>query len=332
MRTAIIVPCWNGSAYIGRCLESVLAMPQRPEQVLVVDDNSTDDSLAMINACEEHARQVGVRLDVICNDQNLGFTKTANIGLRTIIDDARNYDLALLINQDATVHSGWLAALCALFAQQPDAGAAGCKIFYPDGLTLQHAGGYLVRPRMLGLHFGHHAPDAAEFDAQREVDFVTGAAIALRTASLRQVGIFDEVFSPGYYEDVDLCVRLRENGWRTLYCPDAVASHVESASFSGWIKRLTLSHRNRIIFTLRWMNTLGFEQAFASAEQGYLRNLATLDELKALAVAYGRVLLMLPEAFQSRLPACLADRDRQYDLIQMLAELRAAALAAMRAT
>ncbi len=330
MKMAVIIPCYNGSAYLRRCLESVLSQCFGPGLVLVVDDASTDDSVAAANACGDKAAELGIRLEVIQNAGNLGFTRTANLGLRRVLSDPAGYDCAFLLNQDATVDPDCLAQLQALFVQHADVGAAGCKIFYPDRATLQHAGGYLARPRMVGLHFGHHQRDEPRFDELRDVDFVTGAAMALRTEVLRRVGLFDEVFSPGYYEDVDLCVRLREEGWRVVYCPRAVATHAESAAFSDWPARLALSQRNRLLFALRYMGAPSFRDEFEGAERAYLRADAGLDDLCSLALAYGRVLLMLQAALRMCLPGPQCTRADPCEIIRLLAVLREEALRAIR--
>jgi GT2 family glycosyltransferase len=294
--------------------------------ILIVDDGSTDDSLETVSTFAEKARQLDTQIDVIRNSRNLGFTSTANVGLQRIISDPVDYDILVLLNQDTTVDSEWLTQLQAVFEQDIHVGAVGCKIFYPDRVTLQHAGGYLVRPRMVGLHYGHHHLDQPQFNVARDTDFVTGAAIALRVDGLRRVGLFSEVFSPGYYEDVDLCVRMREVGWRVVYCPQATATHVESTSFADWCTRLALSQRNRIIFALHWMDVRSFRDAFDNDERIFLREQASTDDLRALAVAYGSVLLMLPTVLSARLPSSLNDKDRQADLIHLLANLGEEAL------
>ena len=326
MKTAILIPCWNGSSYISCCLESILSLQVRPTLVLVVDDGSTDNSLKIVNVYGEKARQAGIRVDIVQNSRNLGFTRTVNIGLRKIMSDSAGYDLVILLNQDTTVHPEWLTQLQAVFELRKDVGAAGSKIFYPDKVTLQHAGGYLIRPRMVGLHYGHHQQDHPQFNVLQETDFVTGAAMALRVDCLRQAGLFDEVYSPGYYEDVDLCIRLHEMGWHIVYCPQAIATHIESASFNDWPTRLTLSHRNRIIFALHWMDTPSFRAAFDNDERAFLCNEASRDDLYALAIAYGRVLLMWQSALQTRLSQSFQNTDGQIEVIHLLAGLREEAL------
>jgi GT2 family glycosyltransferase len=322
MKTAILIACWNGSTYLGRCLESLLCLRTKPEMILIVDDASRDDSVTVAESFKDDVTAHGIQFRIIQNLQNLGFTRTANIGMRAVMADPAGYEFVVLLNQDTVVTPEWLHEMLTVFRCRQDAGAVGCKIYYPDKVMLQHAGGYLVWPRMVGLHYGHHQEDQHLYDTLREVDFVTGAAMALRVECLRQVGIFDEVFSPGYYEDVDLCMRLNERGWRVIYCPQAVVIHVESASFSDWQARLTLSHRNRLLFALRWMDTASFCNAFSSEERAFIHDEARMDDLIALAIAYGRVLLMLQPALRARLPSYLTDGRKRLNLVQLMIGLR----------
>lgn len=325
MRAAALVVTWNGAPFIEACLESVLAQTQAAD-VLVVDNASTDGTAEIARGLVARAKSRGHALAVVVNAVNLGFTRGANIGLAALLEGRHRPgapEVAVLLNQDATLSPGCLDAVLEAFAREPRAGAVGCKIYYPDGVTLQHAGGALVRPRMAGLHLGQGERDApGAHDVEQDVDFLTGAAMALRLRSLGQVGVFDEIFSPGYYEDVDLCVRLREHGWRVLYCPRATATHVESASFTDRLARLTLAHRNRLVFALRWMGDRSFREAFAEAEQAHLAGAAHPDDLRALSTAYVQAMLMVVEAARARLPEGVGAAGLLLELVELLASLR----------
>jgi GT2 family glycosyltransferase len=139
---------------------------------------------------------------------------------------------------------------------------------------------------MVGLHYGHHEPDEpGVHDELREVDFVTGAAMLLRVSALAEVGPFNEAFSPGYYEDVELCARLRTAGWSVLIVPSARAFHAESSSFSDRDTRLRLAHRNRYLFLLPRLADVTFREEFMAAEVAFLRDEAHFDELRAIRSA-----------------------------------------------
>ncbi|MCS7060234.1 MAG: glycosyltransferase family 2 protein [Anaerolineae bacterium] len=314
MNTAVVLVTWNGASHLGACLASLVKQRQPARLTLVIDNASEDDTLDRIERYRLELAQRGTDLLIVQNKANLGFTCAANMALRRAMESAPRPDMIVLLNQDTQVDDDWLAAIEDMFARHENAGAVGCKIFYPGRGTLQHAGGMLIWPRLVGLHYGHHQPDAPEHNLEREVDFVTGAAIALRTTALDQVGLFNELFAPGYYEDVDLCMRLRANGWQVWYCPQAVLEHAESASFSDRIARLTLSQRNRLLFALMQMHNPPFEREFEAAEADFLRSDPHPDELRALSLAYGRAMLMARQA--------VADKESLAQAIDMLARLR----------
>ncbi|NIV28389.1 MAG: glycosyltransferase, partial [Anaerolineae bacterium] len=90
------------------------------------------------------------QVDLIRNEDNLGFSAGNNVGLLR-----SSGNILVLLNQDTVVQPGWLAALVAALDRHPDAGVAGCKVLGPDGRTLQHAGGSIERPLILGQHYGH---------------------------------------------------------------------------------------------------------------------------------------------------------------------------------
>jgi GT2 family glycosyltransferase len=293
-RFAALLVAWNGESWIGDCLESLLAQQPIPD-LFAVDNGSSDATLARLREAGGRFVAGGARAEVIASGTNLGFTAGANLALGAALG-AGEADALLLLNQDAVLEPGTLAAFAGRFEADPRAAALGPRILDRDGRTIQHAGGRIEPPRFEGLHLGHHEPaDSEEFRSPREVDYLTGAALALRAAALREVGLFDELFSPGYYEDADLCFRLRRAGWRVLYEPDASARHVESASFHDRDGRLALSERNRLLFAAKWMDSAGFGAAWLEAERKRLAG-ASADERRALASGAFQALLRLDRA------------------------------------
>ncbi len=317
MKVAALVVTWNGQTLVGPCLTSLLEQDPRPT-ILVVDNASSDGTVAVARGL---AAAAGATVDLVVTAANLGFTRGANLGLERLLASAMPPDAVLLVNQDAVVRPGGLAAATAVLAEDERVGAVGFKIFYPDGHTLQHAGGVVTEPRLVGQHLGHHQADDGELFAElREVDYVTAAVALLRSAALDEVGLFDEVYSPGFYEDVDLCWRLRERGWKVVFAPAAQATHQESASFSNWQQRWTLSHRNRLLFALRRLADPALAPAFMAAEVAHIAGCSDATELRILAQAAFQALLLLDRAatggrsfrVESRvgldaLRACLAD-------------------------
>ncbi|MBI2323093.1 MAG: glycosyltransferase, partial [Chloroflexi bacterium] len=199
MSLSAIVLTWNGRAHVQRCLASIAAQAAPPDETLVVDNGSLDETTALVRVAAPWARLVAL-------GRNVGFAPGMNLGARL----ARG-DILLFLNQDVELRPDACAALRAAFAARPEAGVVGAKLLEPDGLTIQHAGGWLRRPLFLADHYGRGArdagspgPTAAQHDVAREVEYVNGAVLGVRRQVFEQLGGFDEGFAPAYFEETDL--------------------------------------------------------------------------------------------------------------------------------
>jgi hypothetical protein len=142
----------------------------------------------------------------------------------------------------------------------------GCKIFYPDAETIQHAGGWIEWPLGLAHHYGQREQDTGQWDVPRTVEYVTGAAMAFRRDVLEKVGFLDEAFWPGYFEDTDFCFRVRQAGYEIWYVPKATLIHLESASHTNQLSMWESHHRGRLRFVLKHVSPDQFLAQFARAE------------------------------------------------------------------
>jgi GT2 family glycosyltransferase len=271
--------------------------------VIVVDNASTDGSAELV------ADQFpSVRL--IRHQENLGFAGACNAGLRVA-----EGEVLVLLNQDTRVHEGWLAALVR-HCREPSAGVVGCKALYPDGETIQHAGGRVEWPSGAGIHDGRGERDRGQYDEPRSVDYVTGAAMAFRREVLDEVGLLDEGFWPGYFEDTDYCARVREAGYQVRYAPDAVLIHDESPSL-GQTEALSIAyHRGRLRFVLKHLPPQRLLGEFVPSERAELGDVQREVYLQTIPVAaaivprrwkadadlVGRVLSALEELYLAPAP------------------------------
>lgn len=239
---AIIIPVRNGARYLRQCLDALRSQrEQAPEltiQIVAIDNASTDGSAALIEASYPE-------VFVIRNVFNYGFAGGCNQGLKYA-----PADVAILLNQDTQVNPGWLKAIVRAFADL-QVGVVGCKIYYPDGKTLQHAGGFLERPLMYGTHYGHHELDQGQYDASRPVEWVTGAALAIRQAVIYRMGFLDDGFWPGYCEDVDYCLRTAKAGFQVWYCAEATLCHQETTSGIDFEAMQRFYQRGRLRLSLK---------------------------------------------------------------------------------
>lgn len=218
-RTTAVILSYNDGASVVRCVESLRASTV-PVEILVVDNASSDGAPALIRTrCPECA--------LIVNERNLGFGAGCNVGIDAAL--ARGAEFVLLLNQDTTVAPGTVGALVTSMDAHPRAGVIGPKTWSgtpcPDGRPrILYAGAWRTTLPLGQRLPGIEQPDDGRYDGAAEVDFVWGHGMMLRAAALRQVGAFDPAFFM-YYEDLDLCRRLKAAGYEAWYEPAGVMWH-----------------------------------------------------------------------------------------------------------
>lgn len=266
---SIVIPVRNGRRFLAACLDSLQAeaahTPGVSVEIITVDNASEDNSGDFIEQTYPDVR-------LIRNLVNQGFAGGCNRGI-----EASSADAVVLLNQDTVVQRGWVQALADAFAD-PTVGVVGCKILYPDGKTLQHAGGWIDWPLGHGSHYGQHEADHGQWDESRPVEWVTGAALAIRRELLTQIGLLDEGFWPGYFEDVDYCLRTHKQGFQVWYCADAVLTHQETSSRIERSALIRFYHRGRLRMTLKHQPPQRWLNEFVPAEERYLQGLGASDQ------------------------------------------------------
>lgn len=219
-RVAVIIPNWNGARLLRPCLASLAQQTYRDAEVIVVDNGSTDDSLAMVRAEFPTVRTLALAT-------NGGYTGGCNAGIR-----ASTAEIVVLLNNDTEVEPDWLANLVAALDRHPEAGMATSRIMLYDQRDTLNAAGDLYRcdgtPDSRGVWQRYGPP----YDQECLVFGGSGGALALRRAMLDEIGLFEERFFM-YCEDVDLSWRAQLAGYRCVYVPDAVIYHHLSATGGG---------------------------------------------------------------------------------------------------
>lgn len=233
-RVSIIIPLYNQVAYTAQCLEALAQnTPQELNFEVVLVDNASSDGT------EAFLAQLSGDVVVHRNSENLGFAKACNQGAHIATGE-----ILVFLNNDTIPKPGWLEALIEGL-EQPNVGAVGSKLLFPSGL-IQHAG-VVFDQRGWPYHWQYNQPPSPLIDQERELQAVTAACIAIPRALFMQLGGFDEVFLNGY-EDVDLCLKVREAGYRILYKPKSELIHFGSVSEG----RGTRESENLRIFLERW--------------------------------------------------------------------------------
>ena len=165
------------------------------------------------------------------------------------------------LNNDTRVQAGWLSALVTRAAGAPDIGIVAPMLLYPDGV-LQEAGS-IVFSDATGWNFGRgQRPESFEFNYVRDVDYASGACLLVRAELWRELGGYDELYLPMYYEDADLCFAARERGYRTVYEPASRVVHVEGGTAGTDAGAGGKRHQelNRPKFAQKWAQRLAAEQ------------------------------------------------------------------------
>lgn len=250
MDLSVALISWNTKDDLAAALRSVKEKAGLPVELVVVDNASSDASAAMVRAEFPEAR-------LIENTENRGFAAAAN---QAITESTGRY--ILLLNPDSLLQTP-LSQIVAFADSHPDAGAIGGKILNPDG-TLQYS--CRAFPHPLAAIFRHtlfgrlwpknpYVRDylLADWDhnSEREVDWVSGAFLMIRREMIDQIGAFDERFFM-YSEDVDLCFRAREAGWKVCYSPKAISTHAIGHSSDQAAVRMTIQfHRSMYRFFMK---------------------------------------------------------------------------------
>jgi glycosyltransferase involved in cell wall biosynthesis len=192
----------------------------------------------------------GVRF--VRNDANLGFVGSCNRAAPL----ARG-EVVVFLNNDTIVTPGWLEALTGVLRDRPAAGLVGAKLIYPDG-RLQEAGGLVWRDGSAWNYGRGDDPDKPEYNYVREVDYCSGACLAVDRKLFEQIGGFDVRFAPAYYEDTDLAFAVRAAGRKVYYQPFATVVHFEGATagtdLASGAKRYQLVNQNT--FLSKWAGPL----------------------------------------------------------------------------
>ncbi len=242
---SVIIPTYGQIPFTLRCLASIVThTPTIPIEIIVVDDAWDGADATSLE------RVGGIRL--IRNQCNLGFLHSCNKAASA----ARGRYL-LFLNNDTEVLDNWLEPMVALFQQRSNVGAVGAKLLYPDG-RLQEAGGIIWQDAS-GWNFGRlEDPSKPVYNYVREVDYCSGAALMVERLVFAGLGGFDPCYAPAYFEDSDLCFRLRRIGLKTLYQPASCVVHHEGVSHgtdtSVGVKSYQVA--NRRVFITRWADTL----------------------------------------------------------------------------
>ncbi|MFM1945283.1 MAG: hypothetical protein RI897_4265 [Verrucomicrobiota bacterium] len=245
-KVSILIVNYNGAQWLENCLNSLLQTSYPNREIIVVDNNSTDHSL--------HLLQNYPTVHTVQSPTNLGFAGGNNLGLNHC-----SGEFILLLNNDTTVTPNFLEPLVHYLTQNPQVGIAQSKMLLPRfNHTLDVCGSFLTS---FGFpyHVGYYKPDGPAYSKPYPVFSAKGACMILRRSILPLTGnfLFDDSFFC-YYEETDLCHRAWLAGIETHFVPQSVIHHLHGATGgqpnrAGFVLQLYL--RNQLFSLLSNLST-----------------------------------------------------------------------------
>jgi len=224
-KVAVVILNWNGKKLLEKYLPSVIEHSQQA-QIIVADNASTDDSIAFLKENYPHIR-------IIQNKENLGFAQGYNQALSQV--DAQYY---VLLNSDVEVTENWISGIIDLMDKDPKIASCQPKLMsFENRDEFEYAGAaggfidYLGYPFCRGRVFNHLEQDKGQYDDVKEIFWATGAAMFVRASLYQSFGGLDKDFF-AHQEEIDLCWRLKNAGYKIFYYPHSVCYHLGGASLN----------------------------------------------------------------------------------------------------
>lgn len=214
---SIVIPVYNEFDFTYNCLKSIADIEDTTSyEIILADDHSSD----LTKEIEKKVKNIRV----IRTETNLRFLLNCNNAARYA-----KGKYILFLNNDTQVQNHWLDSLVELAEKDEKIGLVGSKLIYPD-MRLQEAGGIIWKDGSAANYGNRQDPYAPEYNYVREVDYISGASIMIRTDLWKKIGGFDGRFAPAYCEDSDLAFAVRKEGYKVVYQPLSVIIHFEGIS------------------------------------------------------------------------------------------------------
>ncbi len=243
----VSIVSWRTRELLRACLASVARQPE-VARVIIVDNASGDGTTEMV-------RSEFPEVHLIANSENRSYAAANNQAIR-----AGDAPFVLLLNPDTKVMEGALTVMLRIFEEEERVGAVAPQLVWPDGRIQPSCRSFPEPAAVLfdafGLSrlfsrsktFGRYRMTFWDHNSRRDVDQPMASALALRRSALDEIGLFDESF-PLYFNDVDLCYRLRQGGWRVVFEPRSrVVHHHGQSTRQVKAKAVVESHRSLIQF------------------------------------------------------------------------------------
>jgi len=220
VHTAVVILNWNGRKYLEQFLSPLIQYSSEEAEIIVADNASNDDSIAFLETNFPSIR-------IIRNASNEGFARGYNLALKQV-----KADYYILLNSDIEVTPDWIHPVIDMMGKDPSIAACQPKIrSYIDRSKFEYAGaagGFIDKygyPFCRGRIFQSLEEDLGQYDDVIEIFWATGACMFVRADLFHQAGGLDEDFF-AHMEEIDLCWRLKNLGYKIMYCPQSVVYHI----------------------------------------------------------------------------------------------------------
>jgi GT2 family glycosyltransferase len=228
-KVAVVVLNYNGKVLAEKCMRSVMESPYSNKDIIVVDNASSDGSVAYLCA-------LFPGVTILENSKNLGVAGGRNRGFREA--SRRGHDYILSLDNDAYIDRYLIPKLVEVAESDPLIGVLGPKTFADDGSgRIQCTGGRISYTQNVCSERGSGETDRGQYDRIEDVDYFPGCGFMARREVFEKLNFLDEAFYGYGHEDTDFCKRVARLGYRVVYVPQAVMWHRGSTTIGGYSPR-----------------------------------------------------------------------------------------------
>jgi GT2 family glycosyltransferase len=248
VKTACLFVTWNSEQFladsIGRLLQFV-----SPEDILVVDNGSTDNTVATLT--REYPRVTLIPLPV-----NTGFAGGNNVGMRAAIQ--KGYDAVYLLNIDTIIDEDSIRPCLRVLESHPDVGIIGPVVLEANQDNVIQCEGGAIHPTRASFPYRKRGTHFQRQSGIVDVGYVLGAAMMIRRKVIESIGYLDEDYFPAYVEEADFCFRARRAGFRSVIALDTAIRHIGEQSSGGRLKANNRIATHRFYFAIKHSGPAAF--------------------------------------------------------------------------
>lgn len=242
-KVVVVILNYKVADLVVRCVKSIQKSDYKNISTIVVDNNSEDGLEEKIKEFKD--------TEFIQTGKNLGYSGGNNVGIKKALNGGADY--IFILNPDTTITKDTIDILLTR-SEQYGADIVGPKIYFEASKKIWFAGGIFDESNVLGSHKGVDELDKGQCDTDEEVDFISGAALFVKSSVFKRIGYFDEDYFL-YYEDSDFCFRAKKAGFKVMYIYKAIVYHgnAKSTGLGSPLQDYYIT-RNRLLFAAKFLS------------------------------------------------------------------------------